>query len=106
MVSGRIRRSSSTTCFSISSKCFKPSSGFPRVWQPATPGEPVHEGGVIERQSRWRYVYRCQRHHSLNPCLLAEQSERVFRSAKAVARYYLKWDLNLPGDLDGWKVVR
>jgi hypothetical protein len=30
---------------------------------------------------------------------------RVFSSAKDAARYFLKWDLHLPGDLDGWKVI-
>jgi hypothetical protein len=79
---------------------------FPPAWRPAVPGEPVHEGGAIERQSPFRYVYHWQRSHPVDPRLLAEQGEKVFRSAKAAARYYLKWDLHLPGDLDGWRVVR
>jgi len=37
--------------------------------------------------------------------VLAEQTEKVFSSSQDAARYYLKWDLNLPGDLDGWTVV-
>lgn len=78
---------------------------FPRQWKPAIPGEPVWEGGVIERQSSSRYVYRSQRHDPINPNVLAEQTEKVFSSPEGAARYYLKWDLNLPGDLDGWTVV-
>ena len=78
---------------------------FPREWRPASPGEPVWEGGVIERQSPSRYVYRSQRHHPVNPLTVAEQSEKVFTSAKDAAKHYLRWELNLPGDLDGWKVV-
>jgi hypothetical protein len=78
---------------------------FPREWKPAVPGESVWEGGVIEHQSSSRYVYRTQRHQPINPAVLAEQTEEVFSSAEDAARYYLKWDLNLPGDLDGWKVV-
>jgi hypothetical protein len=78
---------------------------FPLEWQPAAPGESIGECGVIERQSPTRYVYRVQRHHPLDPTVLAEQTEKVFRSAEAAARFYLKWDLHLPGDLDGWKVV-
>jgi hypothetical protein len=78
---------------------------FPREWKPAVPGESVWEGGVIEHQSSSRYVYRAQRHQPINPTVLAEQTEKVFSSAEDAARYYLKWDLNLPGDLDGWTVV-
>jgi hypothetical protein len=78
---------------------------FPREWKPAVPGESVWEGGVIERQSQSRYVYRSQRHHPVVPNIVAGQSEKVFDSPEEVAIHYLKWDLNLPGDLDGWKVV-
>lgn len=78
---------------------------FPCEWQPAVPNEPVREGGVIERQAPSRYIYRTQRHHPTVPTLLAERSETVFKSAEAAARHYLKWDLHLPGDLDGWQVI-
>ena len=78
---------------------------FPPAWRPAVPGEAICEGGAIERQSSSRYVYHWQRSDPLNPCLLAEQGETAFTSAEAVARHYLKWDLHLPGDLDGWKVI-
>jgi hypothetical protein len=30
----------------------------------------------------------------------------VFSNAHDAAVHYMKWDLNLPGDLDGWKVVK
>jgi hypothetical protein len=78
---------------------------FPRPWQPAIPGEPVWEGGVIEHVSRTKYIYRTQHHHPLNPTILEGQTEKVFRSSKKAAAHYLKWDLHLPGDLDGWQVV-
>ncbi len=78
---------------------------FPREWKPAVPGESVFEGGVIECQSLSKYVYRTQRHHPINPNVLAEQTEMIFALSEEALRFYLKWDLNLPGDLDGWKVV-
>jgi hypothetical protein len=28
-----------------------------------------------------------------------------FSSAEDAARCYLQWDLHLPGDVDGWKVI-
>ncbi len=78
---------------------------FPREWQPHCEGEPVNEGGTIERQGLDRYVYRAARAHPIQPYILAESTERVFSSAEGAARYFLKWDLHLPGDLDGWKVI-
>jgi len=77
---------------------------FPYEWKPAA-GEPVREGGIIERQSSSSYIYRSYRHSATDPKILAEQSEEVFSSSQAVALYYLKWDLHLPGDLDGWQVI-
>jgi hypothetical protein len=37
--------------------------------------------------------------------MLAQTTERVFSNARDAARHFLKWDLLLPGDLDGWKVI-
>jgi hypothetical protein len=78
---------------------------FPREWTPHREGEPVHEGGAVERQGLGRYVYRAARAHTIESHVLAQETERVFSSAEDAARYYLKWDLRLPGDLDGWKVI-
>ncbi len=78
---------------------------FPRKWKPAVPGELVWEGGVIERLSPTAYVYRCQRPHPIHPTVLAASTELTFTSPEEAARYYLQWDLHLPGDLDSWKVV-
>jgi hypothetical protein len=78
---------------------------FPREWNPYREGEPVHEGGTIERQELDRYTYRAARAHPSQPRVLAENAERVFSSAEDAARYFLNWDLHLPGDLDGWKVI-
>jgi hypothetical protein len=78
---------------------------FPREWKPHRGGESVREGGTVERQGLDRYVYRAARAHPIQPHLLAESTERVFSNAEDVARFYLEWDLRLPGDLDGWKVI-
>jgi hypothetical protein len=78
---------------------------FPRPWTPAEPGKVVHEGGVVTREAPSRFIYRAQRHHPIYPTVLADSVETVFNSADAAARHYLKWDLHLPGYLDGWKVV-
>jgi hypothetical protein len=78
---------------------------FPYEWRPHREGEPVHEGGVVEHQGLGRYVYRASRAHPIKPHLVVESAECVFSSAEEAARYFLKWDLHLPGDLDGWKVI-
>ena len=78
---------------------------FPREWRPHRDGEYVHEGGTVERQGHDRYVYRAARAHPAQLQVVAESTERVFSSAEDAARYFLKWDLHLPGDLDGWKVI-
>ena len=81
-------------------------AAFPRPWSAAEPGKAVHEGGVVIREASDRFVYRTQRHHPLDPTVLADSAEKVFGSADAAARHYLKWDLRLPGNLDGWEVIR
>jgi hypothetical protein len=37
--------------------------------------------------------------------VVAHSGKTYFTSAEDAARHYLKWDLDLPGDLDGWKVT-
>ena len=77
----------------------------PHPWRPHEAAQPVEERGVIERRGALRYVYRARRHAATDPRRLVETAERRFFSATAAARHYLRWDLRLPGDLDGWKVV-
>ncbi len=78
---------------------------FPRPWREHTPGEPVDEHGVIERRGPLRYVYRARRHRADDPFAVAEEAELTFLLASRAVRHYLRWDLRLPGDLDGWTVV-
>lgn len=78
---------------------------FPYAWEQHREGEAVREGGTIECQGSDRYVYPASRAHPIQPRVLAQTTERVFSNAEAAARYYLNWDLHLPGDLDGWKVI-
>ncbi len=75
----------------------------PRVHHVA--GEPVQEGGTIEKQKDSTYVYRSAAARPISPTTLNRYVETVFTTARDAAVHYLKWDLNLPGDLDGWKVL-
>jgi hypothetical protein len=76
---------------------------FPKM--PANENDAIDEGSVIERQSSEKFIYHRQRHQAHDPHILAEEIHKEFKSAEEVAKYYLKWDLHLPGDLDGWKVI-
>jgi hypothetical protein len=78
---------------------------FPREWQLRREGEPVQEGGRIERQGPDRCVYRAVRAYPVRPNAVADSVACGFPSAEDAARCYLQWDLHLPGDLDGRKVI-
>lgn len=63
-------------------------------------GHGLVEGVFIERRGPARFACVSRRTF---PGF--EESERIFENAEDAARFYLKWALNLPGDLDGWTVV-
>ncbi len=78
---------------------------FPRYWEPASAGQAIHEMIIVERKLPFLFICHIQRHSPLDPTSLIERQRRIFFSAKSVARFYLKYDFGLPGNLDGWKVV-
>ncbi len=77
---------------------------FPAPSSVATPGEPIHEGITIHRIASKEFTCYAQRTYAIDPSVLAEKSSYRCRSAREAADYYLKWELNLPGRLDGWTV--
>ena len=79
---------------------------FPHEWVPRSNGELIDDVIVIEKQASDRFVVhsRSASVHDLHT--VGQQSETVFKSAEQAARYYLKWGLHLPGDLDSWKVIK
>ena len=78
---------------------------FPRYWEPESAGQAIHEMIIVERKLPFLFICHIQRHSPLDPTSLIERQRRIFFSAKSVARFYLKYDFGLPGNLDGWKVV-
>jgi hypothetical protein len=99
------------------------SEWFPRPWEEHVPGESVDENIVIQNLSagrrasssgagrrRWpgapRFVCHARRHAATDPRALVEEAHKRFWSARRAAGFYLRFQLGLPGDLDGWKVVR
>jgi hypothetical protein len=76
---------------------------FPHPWHERQPHEAVADRTVIERQAPGRYVVHFERS---GPAMnLAEAGDRVFHQPEEAAAFYLQAEFNLPGDLDGWKVV-
>jgi hypothetical protein len=78
---------------------------FPRQWYPHQVGEPVDERATIQQAALGRFIYRVSRAHPTRPGVVAQTVEHVFPTARDAARYFLKWDLHLPGNLDGWTVI-
>jgi hypothetical protein len=91
---------------------------FPRPWEEHVPGQSVDETIVIQNlrlgagagRRRWpgapRFVCHARRHAATDPRALVEEAHKRFWSARRAAEFYLHFQLGLPGDLDGWKVVR
>ena len=79
---------------------------FPNKREPYSEGKPIDERGSIERISKFIYIYHSQRAQATNPTVLAEKEDKVFLTPTGAAKFYLKWDLCLPGDLDGWIVTK
>jgi hypothetical protein len=89
----------------ILADCLRNSEWFPDQWRPPQKGQLVREGGNIERLGTDRYLYRAQSSNPLDPTLVTHSGEVLFTNAEDAASHYLIWDLHLPGDLDGWKVI-
>ena len=78
---------------------------FPQPPDPSRSGASVREGIYVRREGPERFVCIAQRSRADDPTALAEKIEKIFKSPRLAAEYYLKWELNLPGRLDGWPVV-
>lgn len=78
---------------------------FPYEWIEKKNGDLIDDVSVIERMDSSHFMYRSRSAHPINLHKLDESVEKVFDSSELAAEYYLRNDLNLPGDLDGWQVV-
>lgn len=72
-------------------------------WFPGTIEEMGLDSPEIEGQMT---IENKGNHHYV--CHFADHYRRVtkrFLSPKGAAKFYLRWALHLPGDLDGWKII-
>jgi hypothetical protein len=111
------------------------SEWFPRTWEEHVAGQCVDENIVIQNlraggraggsgrdggggggaraggggRRRWPgspgFVCHARQHAATDPTALVEETHRRFWRARRAAQFYLRFQLGLPGDLDGWKVV-
>lgn len=65
----------------------------------------VREGIYIHRKASGKFVCYSQRSSVYDSNVIAEKTETDFLTAKEAASFYLKWELHLPGRLDGWPVI-
>jgi hypothetical protein len=77
---------------------------FPRPLEEHVAGEAVDEHIIVQRLAGHRFACHARRAAPLDPTALVEEAHPVFHSARRAADFYLRWELNLPGDLDGWEV--
>ena len=94
-----------TEVIEVLAECISDGDRFPHPSQPADAEGPVQEGGTVQRINPCHFVYRAQRAHPLQPRDVAQTVETIFFTAGDAARHYARWDLGLPGELDGWKVL-
>lgn len=78
---------------------------FPQELKASAGGSAVREGIYIHREAPDRFVCIAQSTRADDTAVVAEKTERIFKSSGEAAEYYLKWELNLPGRLDGWSVA-
>lgn len=78
---------------------------FPYEFVPAGPGGAVADITSVERCADGTFVVHIQR-SGPTPATVGALGARPFTSAEGAAQFFLSAEFNLPGDLDGWKVVR
>ena len=65
----------------------------------------IPQDGMCVVRRGWRYGCISQRTRADNPTVVAEQCEKSYFLCSSAVKDYLRWNLNLPGRLDGIKVV-
>jgi len=65
----------------------------------------VGREGVVIQNKKGKFICHSLAYSAYGSPMVSKKSKKIFRSSKEAARFYLEWDLHLPGDLDGWKVI-
>jgi hypothetical protein len=78
---------------------------FPHEWVERKNGELIDDVAVIEKVNDKKVIYRARAASPYDLTIVTAKTEKTFKSVRVAAEYYLRNVLNLPGDLDSWKVV-
>ena len=78
---------------------------FPHEWRDIKDGSLVDDVSAIEKINENLFIYRSRKANPSNLSVIDRIVEKEFNNAEKVAIYYLRRDLMLPGDLDGWRVI-
>jgi hypothetical protein len=77
---------------------------FPRKMPVHKNGDLVYEGTVIQKISPLLFICHSRRPSVYDLRAVAADEQKEFKKAKDAAKFYLKWELQLPGSLDSWIV--
>jgi hypothetical protein len=97
---------SMSECIEVIEQYLDKNRFFPYPWVERSQGELIDDVIVIEKLSAHKYVCRFRSASPSDLRVISEQGEKVFNNVKEAIKFYLKWELCLPGDLDGWKVKK
>jgi hypothetical protein len=92
-------------CISVIKKSLLEKKYFPRKYKSPEVGRNVGDVMAIEAVEEGRYVLHSHSASQNNLAVISEESHKLYETSESVIREYLKWELGLPGDLDGWKVT-
>jgi hypothetical protein len=91
-------------CVEVISEYLQSNKCFPVSWVEKKNGMLIGDLLVIEKISEKEFVCHYRYSHPTDLLKISEEGKKRFKTAQAAIKYYLRHELYLPGDLDGWKV--
>lgn len=79
---------------------------FPYPWTDKQNGEIIDDVAAIEKIDNKKFVFHYREANPINLKKIGLNETKVFTKPEGAAEYYLRRILRLPGDLDGWKVIK
>lgn len=92
-------------CIDVILDFLKSNKFFPVPWTEKKNGELIGDLMVIEKIDANNFLCKYRYSDPVNLLKISETGEKAFKSGHDAVRYYLRHELYLPGDLDGWQVV-
>ena len=61
--------------------------------------------GVVIHNKGGTYICHSLQYSAFGAPIISDKQEQSFDTPREAVDFYLKWDMHLPGDMDGWKVT-